>query len=92
MALEEVKTYVFGRQGVIEQEVADTRQRLLDLEEATLKHVGNVNGVVETEMNRFEKVVSAIEQHLVGGIDNLKKENEDFRIENGKWRVDYEDM
>ena len=43
-------------------------------------------------MNRFEKVVSAIEQHLVGGIDNLKKENEDFRIENGKWRVDYEDM
>ena len=92
VALEEVKTYVFGRQGVIEQEVADTRQRLLDLEEATLKHVGNVNGVVETEMNRFEKVVSAIEQHLVGGIDNLKKENEDFRIENGKWRVDYEDM
>ena len=87
-----MKTYVFGRQGVIEQEVADTRQRLLDLEEATLKHVGNVNGVVETEMNRFEKVVSAIEQHLVGGIDNLKKENEDFRIENGKWRVDYEDM
>ena len=64
----------------------------MDLEEATLKHVGNVNGVVETEMNRFEKVVSAIEQHLVGGIDNLKKENEDFRIENGKWRVDYEDM
>ena len=91
-ALEEVKTYVFGRQSVIEQEVADTRQRLLDLEEATLKHVSNVNGVVETEMNRFEKVVSAIETHLVGGIDNLKRENEDFRIENGKWRVDYEDM
>ena len=91
-ALEEVKSYVFGRQGVIEGEVSDTKQRLLDLEEATLKHVNNVNGVVETEMNRFEKVVSAIEQHLVGGIENLKKENEDFRIENGKWRVDYEDL
>ena len=92
MSLEEVKSYVFGRQGVIEQDLADTKQRLLDLEEATLKHVNNVNGVVESEMSRFEKVVSAIEQHLVGGIENLKKENEDFRIENGKWRVDYEDM
>ena len=43
-------------------------------------------------MNRFERVVSAIEQHLVGGIENLKRENEDFRIENGRWRVDYEDL
>ena len=91
-ALDEVKSYVFGRQSVIEQEVADNKQRLLDLEEATHKHVNNVNGVVETEMNRFEKVISAIEQHLVGGIENLKRENEDFRMENGKWRVDYEDM
>ena len=91
-ALEEVKSYVFGRQSIIEQEVADNKQRLLDLEEATHKHVNNVNTVVETEMNRFEKVISAIEQHLVGGIENLKKENEDFRMENGKWRVDYEDM
>ena len=70
----------------------DTKQRLLDLEEATLKHVNNVNGVVESEMNRFEKVVSAMEQHLVGGIEGLKKENEDFRSDNNKWRVDYEDM
>lgn len=64
----------------------------MDLEEATLKHVNNVNSVVETEMTRFEKIVSAIEQHLVGGIENLKKDNEDFRLENGKWRVDYEDL
>lgn len=60
-ALEEVKTYVFSRQGVIEQEVSDTKQRLIDLEEATMKHVNNVNSVVESEMSRFEKVVSAIE-------------------------------
>lgn len=91
-ALEEVKGYVFGRQGHVEQDVTDTKQRLLDLEEATLKHVNNVNGVIESEMNRFEKVVSAMEQHLVGGIEGLKKENEDFRADNNKWRVDYEDM
>lgn len=90
--LEQVKSYVFGRQGAIESEVADQKQRLLDLEEATLKHVNNVNSVVETEMSRFEKVISAIETHLVGGIENLKKENEDFRMDSGKWRVDYEDM
>ena len=64
----------------------------MDLEEATLKHVNNVNSVVETEMTRFEKIVSAIEQHLVGGIENLKKDSEDFRLENGQWRVDYEDL
>mmetsp|Transcript_29593 Transcript_29593/g.36706 ORF Transcript_29593/g.36706 Transcript_29593/m.36706 type:complete len:89 (+) Transcript_29593:1372-1638(+) len=57
-----------------------------------MKHVSNVNGVVETEMTRFEKVISAMEKHLVGSIDGLKKEHEDFRSDNGKWRVDYEDM
>ena len=91
-ALEEVKSYVFSRQSILEQEAADTKQRLLDLEEATLKHVNNVNTFVETEINRFEKVISAIETHLVGGIEGLKRENEDFRLDNSKWRVDYEDI
>ena len=47
-----MKNYVYGRQGIIEGEVADMKQRLLDLEEATLKHVNNVNSVVETEFAR----------------------------------------
>jgi hypothetical protein len=34
---------MFGRQGVSESEIAETKQRLMDLEEATLKHVNNVN-------------------------------------------------
>ena len=72
--------------------MSESKQRLLDLEEATLKHVNNVNGVVESEMNRFEKVISAMESHLVASIDSLKKEHEEFRIDNSKWRVDYEDM
>ena len=45
----------------MEGELADTKQRLLDLEEATLKHVNSVNSVIETEMSRFEKVIAAIE-------------------------------
>jgi len=91
-ALEEVKSYVFSRQGIIEHEVGDTKQRLLDLEEATMKHVNNVNSVVESEMNRFEKVISAMETHIVGGMEGLKRENEDLKLDNNRWRVDFEDM
>lgn len=61
--LEELKAYLTGRQGVIEQELLDQKMRLAEMQEATMKHVKNVNGVVETEMNRFEKVLSAIEGH-----------------------------
>ncbi len=60
--MEEIKSYVFSRQDIIEVELADTKQRLIDLEEATLKHVNNVNGLIESEMSRFDKVVTAIEK------------------------------
>lgn len=53
---------MFSRQDIIEVELADTKQRLIDLEEATLKHVNNVNGLIESEMSRFDKVVTAIEK------------------------------
>ena len=69
-----MKAYVYGRQGIIEGEVSDMKQRLLDLEEATLKHVNNVNSVVETELARFEKVIGAVEKHQLGGIDDFKRE------------------
>ena len=60
-SLSEIKQYVFSRQDIIEAELADSKQRLIELEEATLKHVNNVNQVVETEMSRFDRVVSAME-------------------------------
>ncbi len=62
-SVSELKSYISGRQGVMESEISDTKQRLLDLEEATLKHVNHVNTVVETEMTRFEKIIAAIEKH-----------------------------
>jgi hypothetical protein len=49
-----LKGAILGRQGIIEQELTDQKQRLIDIEEATMKHVKNVNSVVETEMGRFE--------------------------------------
>ena len=87
----ELRNYVVGRQNIMEGELTDTKQRLLDLEEATLKHVNHVNTVVETEMGRFEKVIGAIEKHQVGGIEELKQANDAFKNESTKWRIDYED-
>ena len=75
----------------MEHEISDIKQRLLDLEEATLKHVNHVNSVIETEMSRFEKVIAAIEKHQVGGIEELKQANDLAKAENSKWRIDYED-
>ncbi len=72
---------MFGRQSVIESELAETKQRLVDLEEATLKHVNNVNSVVENEMNRFEKVVSAVEKHQLTQMEENNKSIEDFKRE-----------
>lgn len=46
---------------------------MVDLEEATLKHVTNVNTVVETEMRRFDNVVGALEKHQSMVADELKQ-------------------
>ena len=86
--LEEIKAFMFGRQGVSEGEIAEAKQRLIDLEEATLKHVNNVNSVVESEMTRFEKVISAVEKHQVDTIDENSRAIEDFKSELSKWKFE----
>ena len=43
-------------------------------------------------MSRFEKVINALEKHQVGGLEGVRRELDDFRIENSKWKNDYEDM
>lgn len=64
----------------------------MELEQATLKHVTNVNTVLETELRRFENVITALEkQHLSLGED-LRAQVGTFKQENTKWRVDYEDI
>jgi hypothetical protein len=35
----------------------------MQIEDATMKHVKSINSVVESEMNRFEKVLSVVEKH-----------------------------
>lgn len=65
---------------------------MIDLEEATLKHVTNVNTVVESEMRRFDNVVSALEKQQIALSEDLRNKLTDFKSENTKWRVDYEDI
>ena len=64
---------------------------MIDLEEATLKHVNNVNSVVESEMNRFERVISAVEKHQVDTIDENSKAIDDFRVEMQQWKFDQDE-
>ena len=91
-SLEEIKSFVFSRQDIIEVEVSDVKQRLTELESATLKHVTNVNTVLESELRRFENVITALEkQHLSLGED-LRGQVNSFKQDNTKWRVDYEDI
>ena len=90
-SVSELRSFVADRQGIIESEISDTKQRLLDLEEATLKHVNHVNTVVENEMSRFEKVLAAMEKHGNGGIEELKQAMDLQKNETSKWKIDYED-
>lgn len=73
-------------------ELADTKQRLIDLEEATLKHVNNVNGLIESEMSRFDKVVTAIEKQMTSSTDAISNTLKKHVEETNKWKVDYEDI
>jgi hypothetical protein len=59
-----MKEAVFTRQGTIELELNDQRQKMLDLEQATLKHAQTVNETLENEISRFERVISAFEKYI----------------------------
>ena len=52
----------------------------------------NVNTVVESEMRRFDNVVSALEKQQLALSEDLRNKLTDFKSENTKWRIDYEDI
>jgi CII-binding regulator of phage lambda lysogenization HflD len=62
--VEQMKEAVFGRQGTIELELNEQKQKILDLEQATFKHASTVNETLETEISRFERVISAFEKYI----------------------------
>lgn len=90
--VEQMKESVFGRQGSIELELNDQRQKMLDLEQATLKHATTVNETLENEIGRFERVISAFEKYIDTQTGDLRSLITRHTDENMKWRMEFEDL
>lgn len=43
-------------------------------------------------MRRFDNVVSALEKQLLQTIDELRSQLHDFKSDNTRWRIDFEDI
>jgi len=57
-----------------------------------MKHVKNVNSVVETEMSRFEQVLSVTEGQSSGSFEQIRKEFLKNVQDTIKWKADFEDI
>jgi hypothetical protein len=57
-----------------------------------MKHVKSINSVVESEMNRFEKVLSVVEKHQIESVDSINQKLSDSVSDSIKWKADFEDM
>lgn len=87
-----MKESVFGRQGTIELELNDQRQKILDLEQATIKHATTVNETLENEISRFERVQSAFEKYIDTQTGDLRALMIKQTEEQIKWRSEFEDL
>jgi hypothetical protein len=87
-----MKEGVYGRQGTIELELNDQKQKILDLEQATLKHATTVNETLENEIGRFERVISAFEKYIDTQTSDLRVVIGRQTEEGLKWRSEFEDL
>ena len=65
---------------------------MLDLEQATLKHAQTVNETLESEIGRFERVISAFEKYIDTQTGDLRGVITRHTDENVRWRVEFEDL
>jgi hypothetical protein len=49
---------------VIESTLSEQKQKMYDLECATFKHASTVSRTLESEIGRFERVISAFEKYV----------------------------
>lgn len=66
---------MFGRQHGIENEINDHRAKLQEIETVVVKNVTQANRTVETELSRFEKIISAFEKYIDNQITDIKEQN-----------------
>ena len=87
-----MKESVFTRQGSIEIELNEQRQKMLDLEQATLKHAQTVNETLENEISRFERVIAAFEKYIDTQTGDLRNIISRQSEESLKWKSEFEDL
>ncbi len=90
--METMKESVFSRQGSIEIELNEQRQKMLDLEQATLKHAQTVNETLENEISRFERVIAAFEKYIDTQTGDLRTIISRQADESLKWKSEFEDL
>ena len=70
--VDNIQTSVFGRQQGIETELNDHRAKIQEIETVVVKSVTTANRTVETELARFEKIISAFEKYIDSQVGDVK--------------------
>lgn len=88
-AITQIKDSIWSRQEQAETEINDQKQKMTDLEQATLKHATTVSETLESEIGRFERVISAFEKYVDQQTSDLRDQvvkideaYQNFKIEN----------
>ena len=63
-----------------------------DLESATFKHASTVSETLESEISRFERVISAFEKYIDTQTSDLRSIITKQTEEQSRWHNDYEDL
>jgi len=87
-----MKDTVYSRQHAIESELSEQKQKMSDLEAATFKHATTVSETLESEIGRFERVISAFEKFIDQQTGDLRAMVQKQVEENKKWRDEYEEV
>ena len=62
--VDSIQSQVYGRQSAIETELNDQRAKTQEIETVVVKQVTTANKTVESELSRFDKIISAFEKYI----------------------------
>ena len=80
--VDSIQTSVFGRQQAIETDLNDHRAKIQEIETVVVKSVTTANRTVESELGRFEKIISAFEKYIDTQIGEVKAQYQGFVEDN----------
>ena len=76
--VDNIQSTVFGRQQGIENELNDHRAKIQEIETVVVKNVTQANRTVESELSRFEKIISAFEKYIDNQIVDIKDQTKAY--------------